>query len=161
MLSTSCKWGLHSRLQGLMLPLNFCAHTTGTAFVPLLNTVALQRIASLPHSQRAAQQWLPLLQAGALSARMHGRLDEATQRMISPYCPQLPSLPWHCPRGLESDMDSQRAWASFADAQGAISAWLSLTPRSLLCSARQLPSSCSMGRKIEERLLQRSLVLGL
>ena len=58
-------------------------------------------------------------------------------------------------------MDSQRAWTCFADARGPISAWLSLTPRNLLCPAQQLPSSRSIGRRIEERLLQRSLVLGM
>ena len=78
---------LHSRLQGLMLPLNFYAHTNRTVSVPLLNTIALLRIASLLHPQRAAQQWLHLLQACALFARVHGRLNEAMQRMISPHCP--------------------------------------------------------------------------
>ena len=47
MLTTSCSWGHHSRLQGLMLPLNFCAQPNTSASEPLLNTIALLRTATL------------------------------------------------------------------------------------------------------------------
>ena len=53
MLTTSCKWGLHSRLQGPMLTLNFkCAHTNMPASVPLLNITALLMSASSQLSRR-------------------------------------------------------------------------------------------------------------
>ena len=85
--------------------------------------------------------------------------------MISQICPQLPGLSYIClqsnrPRGLGSDSNSQRAWTCFADVRADQCSAISDTAQPLPF-AQQLPSSCSMGCKIEECLLEHSLVLGL